>query len=455
MLIYDKVLEYAEKNPEKIALINGDKKIKYRELALKIRGISLRLSKNFSPGDKVIIKVKKPLKALISLYGAARAGLVSTLVEADLSAKEEKNIVEKVNPESIIDSSRISSAENMELISEKIKENKQTLEVKKSDTFLGALSSGSTGAVKVIWRDHQSWTSAFDIQKEIFSFNENSKLLITGSVVYTGNLNNILQLLAAGGQVVFAKSIFPKKWLKILDENEINALFMVPAHYRILLKEISKSINKVKSIVSAGSKMDLETLKKLKKFFPEAEICEFYGASELSYVSYAYYDELLKNKGTVGRAFPGVDIKIKNNEIWVKSPYLAPDYRPEASAKDLGYFEGQYLYLSGRKDNIINRAGNKVNPYKIETTLKNWSKISEAALIAVDDFLKDKLLIAAVVKSNPDLQLNELYKYCRENLKADYQPDKIVMMQELPKTKSGKLDRAKLSTLLEESIIDN
>ncbi|TDO89397.1 long-chain acyl-CoA synthetase [Halanaerobium saccharolyticum] len=450
MLIYDKVLEYAERTPEKIALIKDNQKINYRELSLKIRSISLNLSQKFSAGDKVIIKANNPTNTLLYLYGAARANLVSILIKADLSDKEEENIIEKVGPVSIIESKRITINENLELMAENIniKANDQLLKPKKEDIFLGALSSGSTGETKVIWRDHQSWTSAFEIQKEIFSFNENSKLLITGSVVYTGNLNNILQLLAAGGTVVFSESIFPRHWLKIIAEKEINALFMVPAHYRILLKEITQSINKVKSIVTAGSKMDLETLKKLKTFFPEAEICEFYGASELSYVSCAYYEELLKNRGTVGRAFPGVDIEIKNNEVWVKSPYLAPDYRPQASANDLGYFEGPYLYLSGRKDNIINRAGNKINPYKLESVLKINNKIAEAAVFAVDDYLKDKLLVAVIVKTNPDLKIKEVYKYCRENLKTEYLPDKIHFIKELPKMKSGKLDRKKLTDIL-------
>ncbi|MEC9489912.1 MAG: AMP-binding protein [Halanaerobiales bacterium] len=450
MLIYDKVLAYAEKNPEKIALINGNQKISYRELSLKIRSISLNLRKNFSAGDKLIIKVKEPINALLYLYGAARANLISILIEADLSETKEENIIKKVKPVSIIESKLITLNDNLKFMVKNNEAANQLLKPKKEDIFLGALSSGSTGEVKVIWRDHQSWTSAFEIQKEMFSFNENSKLLITGSIVYTGNLNNILQLLAAGGTVVFSKSIFPKKWLKIIEDKEINAFFMVPAHYRILLKEIPKSIKKVKSIVTAGSKMDLETLKKLNYFFPEAEICEFYGAGELSYVSYAYYDQLLENRGTVGRAFPGVDIKIKNNEIWVKSPYLAPAYRPEASAKDLGYFEGDYLYLSGRKDNIINKAGNKVNPYKLESVLKINKKIAEAAVITADDYLKDKLLIAAIVKSNPDLKIKDVYKYCRENLKTEYLPDKIYFIKELPKMKSGKLDRKKLANNLKE-----
>ena len=452
MLIYDKILEYAAENPGKIALINGETKISYRELALKIRALSFKLREEFLVGDKVIIKVNDPIKAIIYLYGSARANLVSTLMEADLSEKEEKNIVKKVRPESILDSSLISLNDNSELISKKSQADKQLLKVKKDDIFLGALSSGSTGEIKVIWRDHQSWTSAFEIQKKIFSLNENSRLLITGSVVYTGNLNNILQLLAAGGQVVFSNSIFPKKWLKTIESKEINALFMVPAHYKILLKNISKKLNKVKSIITAGSKMDLESLKKLRKYFPKAQICEFYGAGELGHVSYAYYNELLKNKGTVGRAFPGVEIKIKNNEIWVKSPYLAVDYRPEATANDLGYLKDSYLYLSGRKDNIINRAGNKVNPFKIETALKSNKKIDEVAVVAADDFLKDKLLIAAVVKAEPDLKLKEVHKYCSENLKSDYLPDKIVFRKKLSRTKSGKLDRKKLAQKLNKKL---
>lgn len=452
MLIYDQLFAYAEKNPDQIALIYGEEKIRYKNLSLQIKKAAVKLSEKFKPKTKLIIKAVNPLKTLIYFYAAAAAKLISILIEPDLSEKEEKEIIQKIKPEAIIKSSLPFLDNNPQFKLETANIDSEILKAKKEDLFLGALSSGSTGDFKLIWRDHQSWTAAFDSQKKIFSLTEESRLLITGSIVYTGNLNNIVQLLAAGGQIIFADSIFPKKWLKLIQKNQINSLFMVPAHYRILLKNISQKINSIKTIITAGSKIDLDSLKKLKHYFPQARICEFYGASELGHVTYAYFDELLQNKGTVGRAFPQVEINIKDNEIWVKSPYLAVDYRPEASANDLGYFKGPYLYLNGRKDNIINRGGLKVNPYKIESKLNNYEKITQAAVITAPDFLKDNLLVALVVKAEADLKLNEVYNYCRKNLKNDYLPDKIIFVEKLSKTKSGKLDRKKLSKILSDKL---
>lgn len=455
MLIYDKLLEFAESKPHKIALIQDQNKISYQDLFLKSSLVALKLQAKFSAGDRIMIRVKDPIEALIYLYGASAAKLISVLVEAGLSQQEEKNITAKVNPKATIDSVPISLTDNLNLKTEINKLKSKNIKAKifaakKDDIFLGALSSGSTGEIKVIWRDHQSWTSAFEFQEKIFSLTKTSKLLITGSIVYTGNLNNILQLLAAGGQVVFANSIFPKKWLKLIKAKKINALFMVPTHYRILLKYISDTYYQVENIITAGSKIDFKTLEQLKKYFPKAQICEFYGASELGHISYAYYNQLIEHPGTVGQAFPKVEIEIVNNEIWVQSPYLAVEYGPQASAKDLGYLKDKYLYLSGRKDNIINRGGTKVNPFKIENKLIEYKGIRDVVLIAVDDFLKDKLLVAVVVKSNPDLKLKDLYNYCKENLKSDYQPDKIFFINELPKTKSGKIDNKIIFEILNE-----
>ncbi|MHC1683001.1 MAG: AMP-binding protein [Clostridiaceae bacterium] len=295
MLIYENIENNAIKFENKICMIHGKKRMTYRETALSIEYIAKALASQWNPGEKIIIKHPDPIKQVLYLLAVAKAGLSSVLVKNNIQPEVMNNIIKKVNPYYIIDDKFILPSKFGKLPI-----------VLDETFFLGALSSGTTGQHKVIWRDHQSWTSAFHAQSETFSINAADTLFLLGSLVYTANLNSALHLLNEGGTVIFSERLYPRSWIREVEQNNVTSIFMVPSHYRILVENMKAPLCEIKSIVSAGEKMDKETAIALKKLFPNAKICEYYGASELGHVSYINAEEIIRGD-SVGKAFPGVN----------------------------------------------------------------------------------------------------------------------------------------------------
>ncbi len=318
-------------------------------------------------------------------------------------------------------------------------------EINENDIFLGALSSGSTGTPKLIWRDHQSWTSAFPSQSMVFQLSKKDTLYLVSSLVYTANLNACLHILFEGGTVIFASTHMPRTWVREITVHDISAIFMVPANYRILVKNMKVPLPQITSAVTCGAKMDLKTIKSLVEYFPSAGIYEYYGASELGHVSYSTAKDLLEHPSSVGKAFPHVTISIEEDAIWVKSPYMAPDYRPKASVGDLGKLDEEgYLYLLGRKHGIINTGGVKVIPEQVESVLLQCPGIAEAVVGGIDDPIRGQKVCAWIVKNQATLMVTDILDFCHKKMRPHYCPQKIIFLDEIPLNANGKIDRISL-----------
>ncbi|MCX7920623.1 MAG: AMP-binding protein [Clostridia bacterium] len=436
MLIYENLYKWKEEQPDKICLINGSLALTYIDFADKIDFLAYRLACSAPKGSKVIIKLHEPIMQLCYFIGAARAGLASVLIDPSTPLKVLEDIVNTIEPDLFITEDFIlpcNTTSSLPL-------------VESSDFFLGALSSGSTGTPKLIWRDHQSWTAAFAPQSEVFGISCADRLFVTGSLVYTANLNSCLHMLHEGGTVVIASTTLPRTWISEISQNNVSTIFMVPTNYRILLKSMKEPLYHIQSLVSAGSKMDIITVKSLREKFPNAQFCEYYGASELGHVSYALTEALLKHPDSVGKAFPGVNMWLDSSGlIWVESPYIAPFYKPKATIGDMGRIDDEgYLYLLGRETNVINKGGNKIIPEQVEKILSLCPGVTEAAVRGIDDELRGQRVAAWVVRSNQDLSTEHIRAFCLEHLSRHACPQEIYFTGKLPRNINGKLDYKKL-----------
>lgn len=435
MLIYDNLKIFAETQSDKKCIINGSRQLTYLELACTVDNIAFRLAGLVNKGDKVLVKSSDVVKQLCYLLGIAKLAAAAVLIDPlipDIIYEDIKN-----------KSAAVLCIDDNFCLPETIAP--YMTEVNPKDLFLGALSSGSTGEHKLIWRDHQSWVSAFPVQSRVFGLSGADTLFLCGSLVYTANLNSCLHLLYEGGTVVVAANTFPQTWLKDIVQHQVSAIFMVPAHYRALLKIVESPLTQIKSLVSAGAKIDIDTVKDLLECFPQAKLYEYYGASELGHVSYCSGEDLLKYPDTVGRAFPGVKLTLEDNLVWAESPYLAPAYRPKATVGDLGGIDpAGYLYLLGRENHLVNKGGVKISPERVEQILNRCPGVAEAAVKGVDDKIRGQKLAAWIVKSNPDLTAKEIKAFCRENLPRQFCPQKICFIDNLPRNNTGKLNREML-----------
>lgn len=431
MTIFRNLKYFAQCQREKICLAFGEKTLSYGEFASTTEDMALRLAAVFPQGNKVIIKHPDPLIQLTYFFAAVQAGLIVLFLDPKASPETCQKIMIKSGASQILDESYVLPA-------------KKALSlpvVKKEDLFLGALTSGTTGQPKIIWRDHQSWTKAFPAQSKVFDLHGSDRLFLVNSLVYTANLNSCLHLLDQGGSIFFAEGRWPRSWIKEIKERNITAIFMVPAHYRILVRVLKQPLLTVKSIVSAGEKMDLATVKEILEKFPQGNIYEYYGASELGHVSYSKTEDLLKYPHSVGKAFPGVDFSLDSKgRITVTSPYLAPDFRPRCTSQDLGKvnLEG-YLFLLGREKGLINKGGIKINPQEVEGVLQRCPGVMDVLVKGERDPLKGQKVAAWIVPLKEGcLSVGELRIFSRENLPKEYRPDCFYLTAEIPRNASGK-----------------
>ncbi len=438
MRIFEGIERNAERSKDKICMVHGDKLITYAELVDKIQSISKRLCSKWNVGEKIFISHEDPIMQILYFLSCSKAGLAAVLVEGDFNSEKIKVIIEKVNPSAIMDENFVLPGKEGELPS-----------VSDEDIFLGALSSGTSGEQKLIWRDHKSWTSAFQSQSDVFSIDGNDTVFLSGSLVYTANLNSALHILNEGGCVVFSQGSYPKTWIKEMEQNNVTSVFMVPSNYRILIKNMKGPINNIKSAVSAGEKLEIETAAEMKRLFPHAKICEYYGASELGHVSFIQREEILEGD-SIGKAFPGVEFWIEDGMVWVKSPYLAPHYRPKATAGDLGRIDSDgKLYILGRKHDIINKGGIKIIPQQVEKVLQEHPGIARAVVLGINNPIKGEQVAAVIVKKEKDLTYENILSFCRKKLDIHSCPQRIKFIDAFPENENLKINRKKLARYFE------
>lgn len=436
MLIFSGIFKNAELNPEKICMTFNKRIITYGELVKNINEKALFLAGKYETGSKIIIKNTDPMDAVINFLACSRAALIAVPVEAKTTSFKLQQITSKVKQSCIIDDKFCFKCEE--------KDYSNLPDIHDSHIFLGALSSGTTGHNKIIWRDHSSWSSAFKYQSEVFNISSSDVVFIAGSLSYTGNLNSTIHMLNEGGSIVFSKSIYPGIWIREIQQNNVTSIFMVPARYRILLKELKNDLEGVNSILSAGDKLDYQTVYLLKKRFPNASICEYYGASELGHVAYINFRES-NITDSVGKAFPQVKLWIRDGIIWVESPYIAPDFKPRASVYDLGKIDEEgNLYILGRKNNTINKGGVKILPYNIEKVLDSNPDVIKSVVYGVQDPIKGEEICAVVVPKTDIVTVESIRNYCKNNLESYMQPKKIKIVKDLKLNSSGKIDRKAL-----------
>lgn len=435
MLIYENLYKWKEVQPSKSAVIYADVILSYRELYAKSSGIAHSLTALLKKGDKILLMKKNPLEQILWFLGASMAGVVPVFVAPETPDGIRQQITQLIEPKLTIDEDYPVNPHPLSPLPK----------IKKEDIFLGALTSGTTGLPKVIWRDHQSWSSAFSHQSKVFQIAANDKLYLVGSLAYSANLNSCLHMLYEGGSVYLAKSKNPKVWIQEIEAFDITTIFMVPSHYQLLLKPLKRPIPNMKSLLSAGAKISVDIIKNLLLYFPNAHIVEYYGSSELGHISYITAKELLMKPDSVGQPFPMVEFYLEEDEIWVNSPYIAPAYRSCPTVGDIGEIDEEgYLYLLGRKNNMINKGGTKIIPSHVEKILLGCQGIDELVVLGEKHPSKGQVIAAYIVNKDDGLTLDQVKSYCKSHLSPHERPQRVYFIEDIPKNNSGKVDRLTL-----------
>lgn len=335
-------------------------------------------------------------------------------------------------------------------------------------------TSGTTSNPKRVMLTHKNLISNIKSNIASLDLTEKDKSLIALPMFFGYcNTAQFLTHLYLGASVYILEDMFlPNKFFSVVQREKITNFTCVPSMLLMLLtyKNISKyDISSLRYICFGGGSMPVERLRKLIELFPHVRFVQTYGQTEVSpRVTALLPEDALRKIGSVGKPIPNVQVRIvddygndvsvgETGEIIVKGDNVMKGYykRPDITNStiidgwlrtgDLARYDNEgYIYLSGRKKNIIINGGINVYPEEIEELLLNHYAVKEAYAYGIPHEFFGEVPAAKVVlnretdhKPSPD----DLINYCIEKLAGYKVPVEISFVEKIEKTKTNKTRR--------------
>jgi acyl-CoA synthetase (AMP-forming)/AMP-acid ligase II len=284
-----------------------------------------------------------------------------------------------------------------------------------------------------------------------------------------GLVASVLAQWAAGGNVVVPSRFAPGRFLRNAREHGATWFSAGPTlHAMILDKHDGERIDMLRFVRSCSSALPAELFSRLESTYG-VPVLEAYGMTEASHqISSNPLPPGRRAAGSVGVPLPGVDIRVVNTdgrdtavgEVAIRGPGLTPGYaaNPRANAEsffdgwfrtgDLGRFgDDGYLVLDGRLKELIIRGGENISPFEIEAALKAHPAVADSVAFGIPDDRYGEEVGAAVVLRG-DADENSLRDWCSTRLAAFKVPKRIFVLDSIPRTPTGKLQRARIGSSL-------
>lgn len=330
-------------------------------------------------------------------------------------------------------------------------------------------TSGTTGRPKGAMLTHGN--ILYNIESTIagHGFKSSDIHLLIVPLFHVTGLNTIMPTaLFQGSSMVVSASIDPEEVVDTIARYKCTTFVGVPTTFYLLANLKSLDLGKLASvriICYSGAPMSPLTIQRLREMFPKVELHNFYGLTETTSVSTVLPDsQAVARAESVGLPPPGLQLAIMDDhdnilpagelgELCIKGASVLKGYfkRPEASAEairngwfhsgDTAYIDSEgYVFLRGRKKELIIVAGENVYPIEVENALCAHPAVQEAAVFGKPDAALGEVVHAAVViRPGQSLTERELRAFAAQRLAAFKQPRTIAILDKLPRNPSGKV----------------
>ena len=252
----------------------------------------------------------------------------------------------------------------------------------------------------------------------------------------------------------------PFERLEVLAAERVNVLCMAPTEYRVIAKRADlEPLPSLRGLVAAGEALNPEVLRAFRDG-TGLEIRDGYGQTETGQLTGMPAGADVR-PGSMGRPLPGVALEVDDGELVLKDPSTDPTFfvaylNGEAAPEHVPWHTGDrvrgddhgYLYFEGRTDDVIISAGYRIGPFEVESALVSHDAVAEAAVVAAPDDERGAVVRAVIVLRDGYAGSDDLARELQDHVKAETAPYKypriVDFTSELPKTASGKIQRALL-----------
>lgn len=343
--------------------------------------------------------------------------------------------------------------------------------------FYVGFTSGTTGRPRGFVRSHRSWVRSVEVCDEAFGSVRGEHVLAPGSPAHSLFLFAVVHALSSGACLHLLPRFGAHAALRLLQEEPITRLWAVPAMVAGMTRAAegagpATTVPAVRSVLSSGDSWPPELARRVRALFPNAALVDFYGASELSFVSACYEPDRVPAT-CVGRPLPGVEAKVCHEDeteaptgepgrLWVRSPLVFSGYLHEAppgewvTVGDVARWDEQgRLHRLGRADELVTTGGRTVAPQEVEQQLCRLPEVAEVAVVGLSHAERGQVLAAVIRwREGASLAPAALRRHCRATLAAGKRPRRFFSTRALPATPNGKVARSRLREALEAGTAD-
>jgi long-chain acyl-CoA synthetase len=507
MLAYQAFRATAERSPDKLALVDGSARIVYGDLLGRVGALARALRDDgVAPGDRVACLLENSVEFAVGVLATLAVGAV--FVPVGPLAKPDKlafilrdtRAVALLTHEQLSFTWRLALDGASGLHSVRLAAATQGSEEdtrirgwpaatasqalpegpgRADDLAFLIYTSGTTGVPKGVMLTHANAASAWTSITSWLGLRPDDVVGLALPPAFIYGLGNLMMSLMLGATVVLERSAaFPLRLAEMLVAGRVTVYPGVPMQFASLLglQNLARfDFSAVRLLTNAAAALPVAHVQRLKAVFPNAGLVNMYGLTECIRASYLPSEEIDRRPGSVGRGVPNqihwlVDESGQRlpagstGELVVSGPHVMAGYwqRPLETDERLtpGPADGErtlrtgdifrsdadgYLYFVSRKDDIIKTRGETVAPREVENAIYLLEGVTGCAVVGLDDESLGQALKAYVtLKPGCALGARDIVRHCRESLESYKVPKIVAIVEDLPRTESGKVRHASL-----------
>jgi amino acid adenylation domain-containing protein len=504
MLVPQFLEEHAAVTPHAPAIVEAARTVSYGELNLHANRVAnLLRAAGLAHGDRVIIALENGADFVAVYLGTMKAGGVAVPLPAGPKSDRLEGAIADCTPKiCVLDSAtaRAIRSANVGVAATVFVANtsgdqagflaldaaladcaEEAPAVRLVDVDLAAIiyTSGSTGTPRGVMLSHLNFVANARSIIQYLGLTSRDRVMCVLPFHYVYGLSLLHTHLAVGGSIVVEnRSAFPNVVLDGMRRHEVTGFAGVPSTFAILLNRSAMAETELPSlryVTQAGGPMPPARILEWLERGLRAPFYVMYGATEAgARLAYLPPSDLPRRAGSIGKPIPNVEILVikddgeraqagETGELVARGSNIAAGYwnDPSETRKrfgplgyrtgDLGYAdEGGYLYLVGRRGDMLKVGAHRVGAREIEDVLHEHTAVHEAAVVGASDALLGEVPVAFVALKEPLLEPElALQAFCAARLPGYKVPARIVLCPDLPKLPStGKIDKGALKALV-------
>ena len=482
--IIEAVAYWAERTPDKTCLIdaNNDKSISYGELWDNICVFARRLQDaGLSKGERVVVRVGPAINTVIAQFGIFLAGGIYCPVEKQMKSLKLLDMIAHY------DSSFLIASENADFPGKWIDimsvcDTGQALDYvaypDPDSPCAIVFTTGTTGKAKGVMLNHRALSVFAYARYAALELSYTDVMLWTTPIDRVGGMRApFIPFLAGATAAYFDGVVFIKDLLAKIKQYSVTAMYMNSFTATIILKNVPDAFADYAEqlhVVSFGGGHIAEKYKQqIKHLLPKTRLIVFYGSTEVSAISFFVFSGNTEKPNCVGKPHSCTKVFIldDNGKLLANSSIttlgtvacesecsMLGYWKDDAlTAKtmvdkrvimaDVGFFDSEgYLYLMGRRDDIIVSGGHKIAPYEIEDVAMQIECVHECVCLPIPHAVMGHLPeLVVAMKPGAEFSAKRIYEHLAERLETYKLPRIIKEIESFPRVGfSDKIDRMKL-----------